>query len=268
MTSKHNNHINEQELIRKYLEDSLTQEEELVVADLYDSDKEFREALDGLEMLSSEDFTETLHSVNARIDHKIQSSANVHNITMSTTRKDNVRQLFAAGSSMRRLAIAASLVLFLLFGGTLFMNQWQSPNQRAYAANFSAKPYPDQITRGHGDALSQPEKLAISAYNTENYEVSVQYFEDLFRQYPDNEKYGLFLGISHMGRKEHGKAIAIFEDLQANAVKYPEDIDWYLSLSYIKTQEIAKAKELLALLAENDTSYYQEASQDLLKKLK
>ena len=267
MTSKQLDHTNEQELILKYLEDTLTSEEEMLVADLYESDKVFRDALDGLEMLTADQFSNTLNSLSARIDSKIQSSANV--IEHDVNKKDNVRQLFSSGTSMRRMAIAASLALCLLFGGTIFMNQWQSPTDRMFASNFENKPHPDPVVRGP-NALSQAENLAITAYSLskdedENYEIAVERFRALFEQYPESEKHGLFLGISLMGDKEYQEAISILEGLQPIALKYTQDIDWYLALCYIKVKDLDGARSLLITLSNDTDSYYQEPSANLLK---
>lgn len=257
-------HNSEQELIRKYLNDTLTKDEELLLADLYDSDASFRDALDGLEMLSGEQFNNVMESVSNKIDGKINSAATTSDEDVSISGGGRVIQMY----SLKRMAIAASIVLSLVLGGTVLMNSLPGPYDKVYASNYVVKPYPDLITRGSGDDLSQLEKTAISAYNTENYEVSVKYFKDLFTQYPENEKYGLFLGIAYMGMEEHEQAINVLEVLISNSVKYKEDISWYLGLSYLKKKEVDNAKKLFASLSENNDSYYQESSVNILKKLK
>lgn len=270
MTTQKWDYNKEQELIRKYLEDSLTQEEELLVASMYDNDQEFRDTLDGLESLSAEEFTASMKSVSDRIDAKLSSAATtgeLKQVTINTAERDNVRRMFVQGQAFRRLAIAASVILVLALGGTWLISQYNSPVDKLVAANFEAKPYPDLIVRGSGDDLSQQEKLAISAYNTENYQVSIQYFQELHDQYPGIVKYGLFLGISHMGIKDPTSAVEVLEPLVPEAGKFTEDVQWYLALAYLKTKRLEEARELLTILSANTSSYYSQPSSEMLRKL-
>jgi len=266
-TNLEGDHLNEQELIRKYLDNELTPEEEILVAERYESDAEFRDALDGMEMLSGSDFSDLMIDISDKIDKKISAAAGsgqVIDISDADAGESKVIKL----RSFRRMAIAASVVLLLFVGGTIMMNQIKTPTQKLVASNFQPKPYPDLITRGDSDDLSQLEKVAISAYNSENFEVSVKHFRDLYIQYPNIEKYGLFLGISQMGLSNYQDAIKTLSGLKERSETYSDDLDWYLGLSYLKMQQPELARPLFEGLAADQNSYYREAARKIFKKLK
>jgi len=266
-TNLHGDHLTEQELIRKYLDNELTQEEEIMVAERYEKDAEFRDALDGMEMMSGSEFSEIMSTISDEIDTKINAAAGsgeVVEISDSGAGSSNVFRL----QSVRRMAIAASVVLLMFLGGTIVMNQIKSPIDKLVASNFEAKPYPDLILRGEAEDLSELEKVAIREYNAENYEVSVKHFSNLSIQYPDIQKYGLFLGISHMSLSDYTAAVETLLAVKAQGDGFSDDIDWYLGLSYLKLKQADKAKPLFERLAANDQSYYSAAAEEIATKLK
>jgi hypothetical protein len=65
------NPIPEKELIRKYIANTLTREEELAVAAMYDNDADFRDTLDGLENFSLEEYDELMNKLDHHVNNKI-----------------------------------------------------------------------------------------------------------------------------------------------------------------------------------------------------
>ncbi len=258
--NKNNSHLREQELIRKYLADTLNLEEELLIAERYEKDENFRDTLDGLEQLSVEEYDQLLTDIDNKIDNKISSAEELSKIhTVKTMKQRSV-------SPYRRWAIAASVLLVIAFSSIIALNLIQGPAQKLFAEHFEYKAYPDMIVRGAGEELSTAEKLAISAYNAENYEVSTEHFKTLSKKYPDNIKYNLFLGISHMGSNNPEKAITALERTPFDKSSFCNDINWYLGLAYLKVKNRAKAKEIFTKLAVVDC-YYQQAATAILSKL-
>ncbi len=249
-------HKQEQELIRKYLEDTLTREEELVVADLYQKDADFRDAIDGLEQLNTDELDDIMSSIDAKIE-SVTISSSSSDESESETPEPITRNLYP----WKNMAIAASVVIFFLVGSIALTTQLKSTNQKIVENAFEPIPYPDMVTRGSGDELSNLEKIAISAYNTENYEVSAEHFLKLHKKYPENTKYSLFLGISYMGLNKVDKAIEVLESIESNE-KFEDDIRWYLALAYLKTKNKDKARVLFEELADS-SSYYRESAIDI-----
>lgn len=257
----------DRELIRKYLGDSLTPEEEKFLARRYESDRAFREALDGYEGMSPAEFDASMERISGRIQSRLEQGVGE---ARSVASKEGSRspgrnyQMY----SFRRLAIAASAALLVLVAGGIAINQIKSPTDRLVAAHFEARPYPDQITRGEGVELSQAERLAIASYNTGDYAVSVEHFRGLYEQYPENVKYGLFLAISQMEVSEYDSAVETLSALRTGDHAYTEDVLWYLGLSYLKLKRPEEAQALFATLAANERSYYSEGARQILNKLK
>jgi tetratricopeptide (TPR) repeat protein len=256
------NPIPEKELIRKYIANTLTREEELAVAAKYDNDTDFRDTLDGLENFSLEEYDELMNKLDHHVNNKINQikAKGNHNELPSNTGK--VTNFF----NYRKMAIAASVILFLSVGSYVLFTQMQSTSTKLYTAHFEFAEYPDMITRGSGEELSTVEKLAISAYNAENYEISIEHFEALKNKYPDNVKYGLFLGISYLGSNQPELAIATFKNLNYQGTTFCNDINWYLGLSYLKIRDKSAAREVFTKLAEQGC-YYQAAAKEILAKL-
>ncbi len=253
---------NEQELIRKYIANTLTREEDLAVAALYDSDVDFKDALDGLENLSLEEYDELMNRLTHNLEKKVAMPKKEEGTTVVNVGSAKVHQLFP----YRRIAIAASVILFLSVGCYVLFTKMQSTSTKLYAKHFEYANYPDMITRGSGEELSTSEKLAISAYNAENYEISIEHFEALKDKYPDNIKYGLFLGISYLGSNQPELAIKTFNNMNYKGTEFCNDINWYLGLSYLRIRDKAAAREIFTKLAEKNC-YYHEAASDILAKL-
>jgi tetratricopeptide (TPR) repeat protein len=256
------NLLPEKELIRKYIANALSREEELAVAAMYDNDIDFRDTLDGLENLTLEEYDELMNKLGHQVDSKIdqiKGKVNTNVVPLSTGKVTNF-------FSYRKMAIAASIILFLSVGSYVLFTEMQSTSTKLYTAHFEYAEYPDMITRGSGEELSTVEKLAISAYNAENYEISIEHFEALKSKYPDNVKYGLFLGISYLGSNQPELAIATFKNLNYQGTVFCNDINWYLGLSYLRIRDKAAAREVFTKLAEQGC-YYQAAAKDILAKL-
>ncbi|MEZ5009821.1 MAG: hypothetical protein R2753_16855 [Chitinophagales bacterium] len=253
----------EQELIRKYLSDTLSKEEELLVAEKYQNDEDFRDALDGLEHLSEEEYIAQLNNIDSTIDKKlVAAKEETIEPPKIIIEQGKVKPL----TNTRNLAIAASVLLFLAFGSILCIKLIQGPTEKVFASHMEYKAYPDMITRGAGEELSNLEKLAISSYNTENYEISSEHFEKLSAKYPENEKYALFLGISYLGANQPDNAIDALSAVQNDQSAFCNDINWYLGLAYLKIKDKGKAKEIFTKLSAVDC-YYKEAAKEILQKL-
>ncbi|MCB0501550.1 MAG: hypothetical protein KDD32_02620 [Bacteroidetes bacterium] len=258
-----NDHILEQELIRKYLADSLTKEEEALLAEKYQSDEDFRDALDGLEHLSVEEYEQQMSAIDQAIDKRlVKSEDEIIEPPKIIIEQGQVKPLI----NTKKFAIAASVILLLSLGSFLCLKLIQGPVEKVYAEHMTYKAYPDMITRGSGEELSNLEKLAISSYNTENYEISSEHFEKLSAKYPQNEKYALFLGISYLGANQPENAISALEAVQNDQSAFCNDINWYLGLAYLKIKEKGKAKEIFTKLSAADC-YYNEAAKEILQKL-
>lgn len=256
----------DRELIRKYLGDALSPEEERRLAGRYESDRSFREALDGFEGMTPEEFDASMARLSGRIQARVSQGAPEERAAEAHTPARSPGRTYQM-YSFRRLAIAASAAILLLVAGGIAINQVKSPADRLVAAHFAAKPYPDQITRGEGVELSQMERLAIASYNSEDYAVSVDHFSALYAQHPENVKYGLFLAISQMGVSDYTRAVETLTALRSGDHVYTEDVLWYLGLSYLKLKRPEEAVAVFSTLAGNERSFYSDGARQILDKL-
>lgn len=262
--NENSNQFNEQALIRKYLTDTLSIDEEAILAKRYETDENFRDMLDGYEQLTIDEFDAVVAKLNAHSVSNLSEDDNLQGGKVLSIQSHPAVK--AHKKRYQQLAIAACAVILLGFGFFVFMSQNTSAGKKMFAQHMEYKDYPDKITRGAGAELSSNEKMAIAAYNAENYEVSSQHFEQLTKKFPSDIKYALFLGISYLGNEQPQKAIALFESSNFKQTSFCNDINWYLGLAYLKVKEVEKAKSIFKQLSSKNC-YYNDAAKEILAKI-
>ena len=76
----------------------------------------------------------------------------------------------------------------------------------------------------------------------------------------------LYSALNKMAINDFYSAITLFNKLLYYSDKYSIEAKWYLSLCYIKTNQIQKAKNIISVLSEIE-GIYKEKSKKILKKL-
>lgn len=164
----------------------------------------------------------------------------------------------------RRLLAVAAVMLMMI--SLTFLFNTNNNEQDLYGTFFQSFPNIEKPTvRGktRDDLISK----AFQAYDAEDYNTSVTLFSEVFQSDPSDFVI-LYLGVSHMELGELYKAIPVFESYQDNRTTlYGGYISWYVSLSYVKTEQTDKAKVILQKLADS-THPMQQKSKELLLQLK
>lgn len=161
----------------------------------------------------------------------------------------------------------AAAAIFIGVLSTCWLWTSQAPtNSELYALNF--EPYELSLNqRSEGD---------ITLKNIESLYVDGSYYEviPLFKNALDestlkSSQILLGLGISYLQTKQSTQAIEQFNAILANKdFNYEDEAQWYLGLSYLKLDEINKAKDHLNILASDSSKDHHEAAKVLISQIK
>jgi tetratricopeptide (TPR) repeat protein len=162
----------------------------------------------------------------------------------------------------RWMFYAAAAVIILLLGiGYIFVWNYNSIAQsqdsaKLFAESFSMFPKP-------GNTMSAPSEPktriseAMATYNSQSedstsFERAEKELEILLMDTPENDTIQFFLGVISLKKDKPEKAIEYLVKVK-NSV-YTPHAQWYVALSYLKLNELKKAKLLFEEMAE-DTSH-------------
>ncbi|MEZ4772376.1 MAG: hypothetical protein R3D00_04275 [Bacteroidia bacterium] len=158
---------------------------------------------------------------------------------------------------------AAVLILVLVFVFTR-NNTHLSPDN-IYQIYFS--PQKIKTYRGDNQSVDIIWKSAALAYGNREFDKAAFLFESIINdstgQYRSDA--WLFLGITRMEQSRFPEAIAAFEHISPGSTM-TEDAHWYMALSYLKMNQLRKAKELFTEIAQEKLSV--NRSEDAAKILK
>lgn len=163
--------------------------------------------------------------------------------------------------------LAASVIFFMGIISTYFINKPDS-TETLYEAYFS--PYPNiiaPITR-YETGKSQKE-IAFENYELKNYETASLLFDEMLSKNINQEPELLFYkGISLMEMNKMDEAIAIFSENILTNTSWNDENLWYLTLAYIKSNNIELAKKTLLQLSNENENFKRDETSALLKSLK
>lgn len=121
------------------------------------------------------------------------------------------------------------------------------------------------------DTAIQPEirEKFSEAFNQENYALASRLGEDLLnQQYANSDDY-FFIGLSHLYQEKWAKSIDLLENakqLAGEKGRFVDEMNWFLSLAYIKIGNEPEARRLLQQIVEKKAWHSEEAAA-LLKAL-
>jgi tetratricopeptide (TPR) repeat protein len=107
---------------------------------------------------------------------------------------------------------------------------------------------------------------AIGFYKEGQYKSATAIFSDLVAKEPSNIHYQFFKGISLLELGDFNQAIALLNKVVTNNQEFKKEAQWYLGLSYLKTNNIEKAIACFKELSYSK-GHYQTKANDLLKRL-
>jgi len=163
--------------------------------------------------------------------------------------------------------ILGALLLLALLGYLAF-----------YLFQQNSQPQPDEL---YNNAIAARMELELAqkstnnqlplldlqnAYNQGRFQEALPLIEAYLEANPTDNAVQLAKGLSLLETGQITKAQRIFEQLQTGASLYQDTGTWYLALSYLKTQDLRRTKEILRTIPSSSTYYAR--SQDLLRALK
>ncbi|MFO7829743.1 MAG: tetratricopeptide repeat protein [Bacteroidales bacterium] len=153
---------------------------------------------------------------------------------------------------------AATLALLMATGGII--KQVTQPDYDSHML-FDKYYTPYEVTVTYRSGNTETDRLLLNAlqkYEDENYEQALILFEQLLEKRANDMAVNLYSGISYMEVEKYQKATNSFQTIITdNNNLFIEQAEWYLAMCYLKTEDNAKAKELLEELIKKE-SYYKE----------
>lgn len=145
--------------------------------------------------------------------------------------------------SLRRMMVAASVILMIGMGALWYFSQSAKPDSNVFATYY--KPDPGLLT-----AMSATNNYtfehAMIDYKTGAYANAIQSWQALLEQNPGNDTLNYFLGSAYLASDRARQAIRYFDVVIRQPESYFfEDACWYAGLSMLKLQ---KQKEAIPLI--------------------
>ncbi|GAA4278633.1 tetratricopeptide repeat protein [Aquimarina mytili] len=104
--------------------------------------------------------------------------------------------------------------------------------------------------------------LAIQAFNTKQYSLSIKYFQSIKAETKEDKYYH---GLAFLLNDQYIEAIQLFEMINSNKGPFRQEINWYQSLAYVLNKENTKAGILLKRIKNSDWNHIK--AQELLKNI-
>ncbi|APQ19309.1 hypothetical protein A9200_01395 [Maribacter hydrothermalis] len=243
--------MDKEELVLKYFDGSLTEEEKVVFDQLVESDAEFK---------SQVEFEKDVKSVirNKENDsHKKKLQGFESELSGGSTQKNR--------TFWKPLSIAASIALLIGVSWFVFNSDVFNGTAELYASNYEK--YPNTVyTITRGDATDESlERLAFEAYETNDYDAAITYLTEL-KEKTRLDYVDFYLGQAYLAKGANLKAINKFQEIISINSEFKDEAYWYAALSHLKLDQKKEAEILLMELVKMGTYKMKEAT-DLLEKL-
>ncbi len=156
----------------------------------------------------------------------------------------------------------AAAVLLLIVAGVLI---WQ--NQEADYVSEYFEPYPNIINPVlKGDPSSRnPIELAMSAYENQEYESAISYFQQINAP---SDTIRFYQGNAYLGIDQPAQALFLFEDLVSSSSRFGGESQWFQTLSLVALDRDQEAVAILESMAQDEDHPYYAEARDLLEKIK
>lgn len=163
--------------------------------------------------------------------------------------------------------MASSITVFLGFGSYFLWNQPVS-NKKLFDQYFSS--YPNIVAPiSRNDDNKSTIETAFENYELENYKIALISIDELLKS-SNNQKEILqfYKGICLLNLGKTQESISVFKNNLSNSKTWKDKYLWYLSLAYLKNNEIDFAIKNLKILSKENTRFKRNETLDLLKSLK
>jgi hypothetical protein len=179
-------------------------------------------------------------------------------------RNKNTNRRFRLTPLYRVIAIAASLAL--LIGLFFYLRDINTPKYEQLADAY-IKELPimsDQLVARKDDTNVEEIRLkANEAYIEKEFEKAVGYFNQLQDQGDINTYDQFYLGLSYLRKEaaEPQRTIALLTQVQSAIPAFQQEINWVLSLAYLKNEQEQEAVKLLQSIVAQQAYMHKSAKQ-------
>lgn len=236
--------MSKEDLLNKYFEQTLTDEEKIRFEQFLKEDMEFQEEF------------------NFQKDVKLALTLNER-----SELKAKLKSHHSKKSSFKRqwkISIATAAAVVLCFGIYSIFNSNPSAEQ-LFSQYYET--YPNTVLPIVRDASSDQniKQQAFEAYENKNYQKAIELFSNIYTS--EGDEYALFYKAMSMIESNHDleNAKTILKDTQWT-IEFKEKSLWYLGMVYLKQQQTEQAKTTLQKLSALG-DYRKVQVEDLIKKL-
>jgi TolA-binding protein len=190
------------------------------------------------------------------------------------TENEDVKELMLDSEQVKKgitlkkriVVVAASFALIVIIGMLVYkLRDKVYSGSELYSMYY--EPYePDIIIRSGSETVRDMEN-AILLYDKGSYDTAFDKFVNIVIQDDNNYLAQFYLGLACMGLNEYDAAIEQFTSISEKwESPFSYHLEWYLALSYLKSNRREKAKELLIQI-KSKNRYYKTKAEEILEKL-
>lgn len=237
------------ELIQKYLNGDLSDEEQVEFQQKIKEDPQFAEEVEAATVLMAQ--------------YKLQKKQRWQELLEQQEKQAPTEKIIPLGRP-RNLLIrrVAAAVMVLLVGTFTYWYFTAAPTVDNMVGEYVADHHiAPSAWRGVGDDKLLWEE-ARQAYLNKDFQEAVAAITQLQQTAELDAEQQFYLGLSYLylPSPDHKKAIdALLLSRQMNELKFGQQANWYLSLSYLQQGDREKARELLQNIINNDNWHVEEA---------
>lgn len=170
-----------------------------------------------------------------------------------------------------RWLITAAAALALIFSAYFLLQSQQATSQQLaddYVSNMSLMA--DQLVYRKGTFDVDKTRLnANEAYLNEDFKLAIQYWNSLIDNNAATDYDRFYLSISYLrnSKADAQKAIELLIQIKPGLQSLEQEINWALSLAYMRSGQLAPAQQLLESIV-RDQAYMSVKAQQLLRSIK
>lgn len=160
---------------------------------------------------------------------------------------------------------AASFILLATLGSTLYFSLPSGNSTDSLFKQYYSSENLVDVTRA-GDANIVE---AVIKFQEKDYQLSARLFQKILEKDNNNIACWFYFGISSIETENFEQAEKAFNHIIAdNGNLYVEHAEWYLGLSYLKSNQLDKANQQFVTISKNADNVHQDDAKRLIEKLK
>ena len=243
------------ELIEKYIDGELEGKELLNFKELLSTDPNIKRDYDLSMEVNNAIIEDDIMALRETLDYMYEEESMIKRIPSVFTK----RKVYYAAASIAILVAAGGLVERLSNSGI--------DNSSVFDKYYT--PYDVSVTYRSGN--TEVDRILLNAlerYEEKDYEQALVLFEEVLESQQNDMAVKLYSGISYMEEEKYQNATKSFNTIITNNDNlFIEQAKWYLSMCYIKTSKLEKAREVLKEIIK-DESYYKDQAVRVLRDIK